>query len=603
MPQSTPVSFAPPIDPSTYAQQIQLQRQQQIADALLQQAQTPMGADLPQNLRVVPRLGVAGGLIKLAQALGAGYLEKKVTDQRAGLMQQQMQNMQGLFGGGGGAPAAQASPYAPAQAVMAQPGQGQLGPTNAAAAQVPAARAPAGPPIAAPTAQGGPMLIPGMDPQIAMRWYMTDPGAYMKALGEAVGPTTEQKNWRAQGVDPRQLAGGTLLAGQRQGMTDVEKLQDARARLPEGSPLTAQIDAAIAKANYVAPAEVKAGNFALDANNRPIFYNPGFDKGIVPTGMGAGPGGISMPTQATAVPGYAPAAAGITAADTAARTDESIHTATGPNGAPITGRGKDVFGSSRIPPAVQAARDSDRLPILQNELKNPDLSPSDKAAVQREIDRLPGVVRGQSTTDAEINKAAADPIASAPQQVQASKAAITGLQTALDTLRGVRATGPGTMKTTEVLAALRNAGIPVAKDGVETYQSLAKYLQNSLNAAANGSSAGGSDARFESFMHGQPNAETMNKEALEGAIRYVLSQHDAAAARGNFLTQAYQAAKAKGDPNPALVAQQQWASVYNPEYFRVQRMAPADQAQAINAMSPKQAQHFIQWRQAMGAFQ
>ncbi len=592
------VSFMQPTDPGSYVAQFQLQRQQAIADALLQQSQQPLSADLPQNLRVVPRMGVAGGMLKLAQALMANKLETNVTDKRAALAQQQMAQMAGMFGGGAQTAPPQAAPFQQAQAAMAQPGQGMaLGPTNAAAAMVPPPapqQAPAAPPAA-------PMQIPGMDPQAAMRYWMSDPGGYMKQLAESRMPTNEQKNWNAQGVDPRALGAGVTMAGQRQGMTDLERLQDARSRVPSGTPQAAQLDDAISKANYIAPIDARAGTSVLDPYSlQPRFFAPSSARGI---GMSFGSDPLH-PT-AFALPGYAAANAGIASAEQGARTDQQISTVPGPNGAQISGRNGQLFpngqaaGVPPITPAQQASNGSERLSILRTERAKPDNSADDNAALDREIQRAGGgrqvgTISGQSTTDAEINKGAAEAITSAPQQVQTSKAAITGLESALNILQKVRATGPGTAKTTEILAAIRNAGVPIPDDGVNSYQTMTKFLQNSLNAAANSSSAGGSDARFESFMHGQPNADTMNKAALENALRYVISQHDAARARGEFLPKAYNTAKAAGDPNPALTAQQQWAQIYNPQMFVFSRMAPAERVAFKASLSPQQQQQFGQ---------
>lgn len=583
----TSISFIPPTDPGSYADAIRLQRQQQIADALLQQSQTPLAADLPPNLRVIPKLGWAGGLVKLGQALMANKLESDVTNQRAAMAQAQMGQLQGQFYGQGGPQSAPApSQYAPAQSAMAQPGQGQLGPTTAAAAQIPQQvdQQPQ-----APAAQaGGPMLIPGMDPGAAMRFYMTDPTGYMKALAESRMPTTEQKNWAAQGVDPHQLAGGTVLAGQRAGMTDTEKFNDAIARTAPGSPERAALVAAQQKANYIAPIDAKPGTPVLD----PITLQPKFFAPKTADGVGLDFGADPMHPSAYALPGYAGANASIAGAEQGAKTNNSVFQATGPGGEALTIRGSAVPGGG-APAAVPAAAAPGQRPPAA---VAPGAAPAPAAA------RLPGLA-GPSLTDKPIMKAGAEVIANAPQQVMSSKAAITGLTQALNLVEGGIKTGAGQAKTMNAAALLNNMHIPLMKGDVDGYQTLQKYLQNSLNAAAQGTSAGGSDARFESFMHGQPNAETMNPAALSSAIRYVLSQHDASVARGNFLGSAYAQAKAAGDPNPALTAQQQWASVYNPDYFRIARLAPPEQVKTVQAMTPAEAQHFMQWRKAIGAFQ
>ena len=176
-----------------------------------------------------------------------------------------------------------------------------------------------------------------------------------------------------------------------------------------------------------------------------------------------------------------------------------------------------------------------------------------------------------------------------------SKSAITGLESALGQVEAGLKTGPGMAKSVNALALVNNLGIPLMAGDVNGYQTLQKYLQNSLNQAAQGTGASGSDARFESFSHGQPNAETMNPTALRGAIRYVLSQHDAAVARASLLPQAYQQAQQQGAANPALVAQSQWSHSYQPQFFAFNRMSPEDQSAFLKAQGVKAADFVKQY--------
>lgn len=294
----------------------------------------------------------------------------------------------------------------------------------------------------------------------------------------------------------------------------------------------------------------------------PDYANP--VGGIAPNG--AIPGGVSP------MPGAQGVAMGNSQATSTGSANGSILNVTTPDGSVIPMRGGQAVGGGGIP-APQSAAPTGGAPVM----------------------RQPPVARptlGQSTTNAAMQKSAADVIGQAPQIVQQSKSAITGLESALNVLETGIKTGPGTGKSVSALALLNNMGVPLMKDDVNGYQTLQKYLQNSLNQAAQGTGASGSDARFESFMHGQPNADTMNADALRGAIRYVLSQHDAAAARGQFLTQAYQRAAASNDPNAALTAQQQWSQIYKPDYFAFNRMDGKEQAEALKRMGNK-AQEFV----------
>ena len=607
-----PVSAVPALNPVTaqipgYAlAQLQAQRRLALAQAMTDQAMSPIEYDNRGHISWTQ------GLAKALSAYAGQSMFDKAAGQQADLQTQAAQGYARAIGmgqqgqdasapqpgAGGVTPQALGAALNPrASAALAQGAQqGSIGPTLDNAARMdamppaPPVAAPAAAPAMAPAAPLNPMNLPA---ELVWAASQGDPAAQeqLKTLLANRQTTTEQKNWAAQGVDPTQLAGGTVLAGQRAGMTDIEKLQDAARRAGPGSQEAAQLQDAISKANYLAPIDAKPGTPLIDPRTgKPTFFAPKTADGI----------GLNFtdplhPT-AYALPGYAGANAGIAGAEQGAKQANTVFTGVqGSNGATMSGFGGQLFGgggggSGGAPAAV------------------PQPGPGPGPAPVRPVAAPPqpqrsGVITGQTPTDAAIAKNGADVIATAPQQVQQSRGAITGLQQALNIVESGIKTGAGTGKSMNMLALVNNLGIPLEKGDVDGYQTMQKYLQNSLNGAAANTSAGGSDARFESFMHGQPNAETMNGPALASAIRYVLAQHDATVARGNFLTAAYADAQRKGDPNPAQTAQTQWSSVYNPEYFRIGRLAAPEQLAAVNAMSKEQAQHFMQWRQAMGAFQ
>lgn len=605
---TAPVAGVPTLNPVTsqipgYAlQQMQAQRRMQIAQALTQQGMAPIDYD-PKG-----HISWTQGLAKMLSAYAGNSAFNSAAKQEATLQQQGMQAMGAAYGMGQQpqqpSPQALAGALDPRSAAALAQGaqQGSIGPTVANGARMDAMSAapPAAPPQADPGTTGGTPLNPfGAPPMLAYMASQGDPGAQeqLKTWLANRQLTDAQRNAR----DPL-IGASTVSNVATQNMTPLQKLQAARAQAAPGSPQEQQLDDAISKENYIAPIDAKPGTPVLDPRTlQPRFFAPKVGDGI-----GLDFQNPLAPT-AAAIPGYAGASASIVGPEQRARTGNSIQTATGPNGAAITGYGNDVFPGSapaapnQIPPTVQAARDAEQLSILKQERAKPGNSAADNAALDREISRNGGAdapapaatITGPSSTDASIQKSSGDVIGSAPAQLAASKQAVTGLETALSALKDVRATGPGTLDSAHVTALLNNFGIPLGKSNTDNYQLLQKYLSNSLNAAANGSSAGGSDARFDSFMHGQPNADTMDKGPLESAIRYVLSQHDAAAARADMLPKAYAAAKAGGDPNAALTAQQQWGQAYQPQYFAFNRMAPAEQASFLRQQGP-QAQAFVQ---------
>jgi hypothetical protein len=288
---------------------------------------------------------------------------------------------------------------------------------------------------------------------------------------------------------------------------------------------------------------------------------------------------------------------------TAARTGESLTSVTLPGGRVVPVRGNQVGPSGTLKP------DADTTAIFQGELQasqdrlsklnsDPRATPDMKARaqqdvndVQKEMKRL-GIPLGQSTQDKITQEAGAKVLSELPMQLQQSKQTVAGLENAYKAIEALDKAGPGVSRTVNALAILNNLGIPVAKGDVNGFQTLKKYLENSASTAAASNGFTGSDARFEQFKAGQPNADTMNPDALKGAIRYVLSQNDAAIARAQFIQQQVQANP--GDPNAAQKAQTQWSQTFNPRIFEFSRATPQERAEMKSKMSPQQRAQFGQ---------
>ena len=97
-------------------------------------------------------------------------------------------------------------------------------------------------------------------------------------------------------------------------------------------------------------------------------------------------------------------------------------------GAPAATDPLGLRSGAKVDPATQAARDADRLPILQAELASAK-APEDRAAIQREIDRLPGAAKAGAKPAAlpATAKPALGPMQAAMTPVAAVPAASTGL--------------------------------------------------------------------------------------------------------------------------------------------------------------------------------
>lgn len=547
-------------DPNVQSQAALLDQRQALAQALMQAGMSPMGGTEMVG-PVAIRRSPLEGLAKMLQIYQGGKMLQDTSQQRAALAAEAYQNQLQQ-----NAPQQDAS-YTPgqvsgaAQGALAQGG----GPTNANAqamaqaimGQQPGnAGRPANPrnPLNAPARlltdyQAG--LIPKETFDAQMALFKPTEASMAARQGGFDPQAANQQAFAKTVTDPK------ILAMRQAGFT------------PE------QINAAMmGETAKAAEIDRKAGN---------QFYNPFLGaSGMVPKiPENANPVGGIAPNGALQggvqqMPGTLPVTLANSQAGSTGSANGSIRDVTLSNGATIPMRGGSAVGAGMgagAAPAVPAA------PMGTVAGTPPAAFP------QRP--RL-----GQSTTEAVVQKSAADMVAQAPMQVQQSKSAITGLEAALKQLEAGTKSGAGVSKTINAAAYLNNLGIPLMKGDVDGYQTLQKYLQNSLNAAAQSTGSGGSDARFESFMHGQPNAESMNPTALNGAIRYVLSQHDAAAAKGQFIQQAYQKAAAAGDPNAAMTAQQQWSQAYQPTFFSYNRMDAPERVSFLRHLGKDKAVQF-----------
>lgn len=299
-------------------------------------------------------------------------------------------------------------------------------------------------------------------------------------------------------------------------------------------------------------------------------------------------GSVSAQPVPGAIPNKSGMAGGTAGASAAGTTANTLHPIETPGGKHVLALGKDIVPG-----------DSDRTAIYQQEMRAAQqrLAQGDPRA-QADIDGLTremkryGIPQGQSTADKITQEAGAKVMADLPMQLQQSKQTVVGLENAYKTIDALSKSGPGVAKSVDALGILNNLGIPVAKGDVNGYQTLKKYLENSASTAAASNGFTGSDSRFEQFKNGQPNAETMNPDALKGAIRYVLSQHDASIARAQFIQQQVQ--QNPNDPNAPQKAQQQWSQAYNPRVFEFSRMSPEERAKVKSSMSGDQRQKFGQ---------
>lgn len=174
-------------NPELYAQQLQIDRQQKLADALQQQGQQPANPDSWNSMPVVPRVGVGGLFAKIAQQLAGSAMQGGINQNKAGLYGKQMDYL-----------TQEASPHTITQG-EAQTGVGQSGmplATNAAAGAV----------NSAVGTQIPSQLNPrNLDPRMVAQMLMTDAPQYLGQVQRTEFPSDSLLTASQLGVDPALL--------------------------------------------------------------------------------------------------------------------------------------------------------------------------------------------------------------------------------------------------------------------------------------------------------------------------------------------------------------------------------------------------------------
>lgn len=334
--------------PNFVLQQLQAQRNQQLAQTLQTQGMSPIDYD-PHG-----RISWTQGLAKALQT-GAGLaLGNDAMSQQAGLQQQGMQAMAPMYGfGSQPSPQALAAAINPADAshaALAQGAQqGSVGPTNSNAALMTALAGKAQPPASSAPTSAAPMNPFGAPPMLAYAASNGDPAALeqMKTFGANATSTPEMKNNSAFGISPEMARSMAISKASNEGF---------HAFTP-GETWTNTFTG--------------QGGFApkVPENSQP---NAPFTPGSPIPSVSPVPGSQTV----------AQANAQATATGTTAGTP---HTVTNPDGSQTTGLGGNLF---QIPPAQQASENAEQIRVMQDELSNRNLSPQDRASVQAEIRRI-----------------------------------------------------------------------------------------------------------------------------------------------------------------------------------------------------------------------
>lgn len=563
-------------DPNIQAQAALLQQRQAIANALLQDGLKPVDLSNRTIGGVAYHVSPFEGLAKALQAYGGQKMSQDVVGQQAKLAGQAYGNLLDRYKPGDTPQFNQDQMQGAESAGMNGDGMGPPDPMKMARY------------LQGQTPQGGP------NPNNPM-------GIPAQILAQKNAGMMDDETFRAL-ISGYQATDATRMA--LQGKTDpaaanrqalIKQMTDPKIYAMQQAGLTPeQINAALfgeaAKAGEI---ERKGGNEFINPVLGSSGIVPKLPEGANPVGPVAPNGGL--PGGVAPMPGAAPTMGRNSEAAATGKADGEFHMVTLADGSVVPVRGKNI-------PAVNPqsgvqgnfAGDPATVSAAIANIKDPQERANAQAAFDEQMKRQGGRLQlGQSTAGKVIQEEAGKTMAALPQQVAQTKQTITGLENALHQIQQLQKSGPGVSKAVNALSIVNNMGIPLEKGDVNGYQTLKKYIENSAASAAAAGGFTGSDARFEQFKAGQPNAETMNAGSLEGAIRYVLSQQDAALHQGNYLLN-----QAGNDPSKVQRVRQAWAKEYNPRYFEVQRLPPDAQKAAVGQMSPSDAAAFLAWRKA-----
>ena len=193
-----------------------LQRQQALANALMQGAMTPqqpMQATGSGQYTVMPRASALGPLSNLAQGLAGHYVGQQAGQGMNQLGQQQWSALTNMLGGGAAGQSPQPSPDSAGSGVggnaVANPFAGADGGNGAASAPAggPVNGVAPGPQLANNVGGSSPLNPLGMNPGMAAMMMMQSPDKYWETQAAAYKPADIVQQIRAAGIDPQSALG------------------------------------------------------------------------------------------------------------------------------------------------------------------------------------------------------------------------------------------------------------------------------------------------------------------------------------------------------------------------------------------------------------
>jgi hypothetical protein len=500
--------------PDIAAQQMQLARQQQMAQILRDQALTPADPTQVVNGWAVRQSPLAG-LSKVASALAAGYMQNE-TDKKQLELARALQGRMGDMLGDSGAPNAPA--IAMAQGAAQQPSvpddagmpvnQGGIGPTVQNAARM----------DNLPPPQPNNFALGNLLKGSVIGQLGGEPA--QKAFWDQFAPTEATKLANAAGVDVRKANADTLT-----------------------------------KNNYIAPVSVRPGAIIRDPlTNRPIAFNPHVPEGAAPVFDAAGNvvdmqqihGSLQAMENAANAEARGKAAVEPVSGYDAAGNPVFTNKLAAAQGGAATGGGAPVsagrFGGYTAPGGNGAVR--------------PGLAPGVQAAAE-----------GMATQNTKRSGALTDAASESPTRVNV-------LDNILSLSKSGVSSGPNAEWTNKIKGAVADLpGFGGWKDDVTGYQELKKYLnQNGLRAwqAAGGS---GTDSQLTAAQQANPN-DKMFPKALQSMAQWAkageLALQSKAAAQDTWLS------RNGNNPQAQNNFESAWRQNFDPRIYQMKLMDPAE---------------------------
>ncbi len=567
-----PIGFGNPanlIAPDLTVQQAQIQRQQDLIDALRQQSMQQVDGGRGA-------ISWTQGLAKVADALASRSMQKR-NDQRAVTLNQAIaQRMRPMFGargepGGitGEAPPASNGTFSGPPTLDPKGGDPASMPVSPAMSPAPPSPAQTAPPQSSPAAgpsspmagpaSRGPWSLSG-DPNQDMSDYMLNPDKYGEAVISSHAPIDISKQLMQAGIDPNSTLGHQIL------------------------------QANLAKQNYIAPVTARGNSWSISPDGKRT-YNPGLPEGSEPVFDGSGNvAGVKMiDGTVQAISAVSGAKAG---ADASAKAPYELVTVVDPKSGASYQVPKSTITGGGTPGSAPGGGSP------RGGLNDFYGRPSGGAPRGNQSGLGPG---GQSAaTTAGTNSANGFNAAlSAGEQAKNSIHTIDNMLTAANGLQ----TGTGAGAISE---AKSGWNVIAPKSMQFDTRDIAKFDELKKNAATLGEqlsngAGGGTDARLHNALNSLPNAN-YSPAAIQEVGTNLKALQSAALARSQAAARYMQ----QNGPDSYPAFQSAWQKSYNPDlFYHLQKGGPAAVAAWTKGMgATTKTQVLEQYRalKAMGAF-